>query len=465
MQSKKTIGFVKRLFQILFTQGVSSTSIHIIPYRSEKNPGDEQPPREPFMNGRTWTAAALIAVALAGCRSGGGRTSSQASPRQQQAGLSPAQQQPPKRHVYPWSVVAGGVDSSDAMRKAMADDPVVNAHYADLDPARFRKETLPASRQGYVSYRIRDKVFWTRRLVTLQAGETVLTDGTSILRGRCGNRVSVAPREPVAPAAIEPEEIALDTPTVALQPPPAAAFPAETPVATARFSNPMQPAADSSLSSYMPPPDALDPLPPVWVSGGAPFSGGGFVGVGSGGSGGAAGTPATGPTPTPDGSPQPLPVAPPLLSTPAASPSTVLPVVPVFTAGLPDLPPAPETPPPMVLAALLATPEFNIILPSSTPSGSGTPPPVSTVPAFPPLLAPPLPTPPVPPLPPAPVTPTPGPPPPVPPGTAPPPPINVPPFDPPSPPPETNSIPEPGTSLFLLLGLLGIGVGVAGRKS
>ena len=409
------------------------------------------------MNGRSWTLVALLAAALSGCRSGGGQPQSTGRPGEAKAGLSPAQGQPPKRLVYPWSVVAGGVDTPVAMRRAMEEDPVVQSHYADLDPSRFRTETLPAKRQAHVSYRVGDKIFWTRRPVTLQAGETVLTDGSAMLRGRCGNRISVAPRQPVAPAGIEPEEIAMDRPAIAMQTPPAPAFPAGAPVVTSKFSNPMQPAEESALTSYLPPPDALDPLPPVWVNGGGSNSGGGFVGAGStSGGAGSANSPITNPTAPPVAPPSPLPAAPPLVSsTPGGPVSPVIPTIPVAAAGTPD------PPPPLVLISLLTLPAANTSLPIPVFPGSGTPVPPTLL--YPPLLTTAAPTPPSASVPPDPSPPPPAPGPPG--GTSTPlPPFSQPPIDPLAPPPQSTQIPEPGTGIFVLLGMLGVLAGLIGRR-
>ena len=68
--------------------------------------------------------------------------------------------------------------------------------------------TLTAGRAAYVSYRSGDRIYWTRERVWLKAGETVLTDGTTTIRARCGNCVSDAKQEHVA--AVEPAHGELD---------------------------------------------------------------------------------------------------------------------------------------------------------------------------------------------------------------------------------------------------------------
>jgi hypothetical protein len=106
------------------------------------------------------------------------------------------------RVFYPYSVVPGGVRSREALVAAVA-DPVVAAHYARVDIAHARVTTVPVPRRAYVSYRIGDRVFWTRHTVALRPGERILTDGATEIRGRCGNRISDTPQEPTSPE--EPE--------------------------------------------------------------------------------------------------------------------------------------------------------------------------------------------------------------------------------------------------------------------
>jgi hypothetical protein len=101
------------------------------------------------------------------------------------------------RPVFRYSIVPGGVRSSTEVTRAMQLDPVVKNHYAKVVPASLRSETLSAPMTAHVSYRVGDKVYWTKKTVALPAGEKVLTDGTTMLRQRCGNIISM---EPLAPA-------------------------------------------------------------------------------------------------------------------------------------------------------------------------------------------------------------------------------------------------------------------------
>ena len=104
------------------------------------------------------------------------------------------------RPIFRYSIVPGGVRSSSEVARAMQLDPVVKNHYAKVTPAALRSETLSAPMTAHVSYRVGDKVYWTKKTVALPAGEKVLTDGTTMLRQRCGNIISMAPLAPALEA-------------------------------------------------------------------------------------------------------------------------------------------------------------------------------------------------------------------------------------------------------------------------
>jgi hypothetical protein len=102
------------------------------------------------------------------------------------------------RVLFPYSVIPGGVESARELKNAIANDPVVARHYAGFDVADARVVPLARTRSVYVSYRIGDQVFWTRRTLTLLKGELVITDGTHEARTRCGNRISASAQEPTS---------------------------------------------------------------------------------------------------------------------------------------------------------------------------------------------------------------------------------------------------------------------------
>lgn len=102
------------------------------------------------------------------------------------------------RRVYRYSVVPGGVYSGAEARRRVARDAAVASHYADLDVDQLRAERLAAPARVFVSYRKNGVVYWTRHAVAVPAGERVLSDGTHLIRARCGNRLSPIPMTPVS---------------------------------------------------------------------------------------------------------------------------------------------------------------------------------------------------------------------------------------------------------------------------
>lgn len=102
------------------------------------------------------------------------------------------------RVLYPYSVIPGGIRSVAELRRAISRDPVVALHYASFNLQRARLIRLRHARLAYVSYRIGNRVYWTKKKLRLARGETVITDGKHIARTRCGNRVSALPEKPVS---------------------------------------------------------------------------------------------------------------------------------------------------------------------------------------------------------------------------------------------------------------------------
>ena len=113
------------------------------------------------------------------------------------------------RPLFPYSIVPGGVESAKELRNAVAHDPVVAEHYADFDLPNACIRRNDRDRSVYVSYRVGEKIFWTKKPLTILKGETLITDGAHIARTRCGNRVSETPMQPMSPA--EPTPQALET--------------------------------------------------------------------------------------------------------------------------------------------------------------------------------------------------------------------------------------------------------------
>jgi len=102
------------------------------------------------------------------------------------------------RQVYPYSVVSGGVHSTEEFAAARNVDPVVARHYADVAPGTLRAERVAAPRLAYMSYRVGDQIYWTKHRMMLHEGEQILTDGDTTIRGQCGNRLSDTPMVPTS---------------------------------------------------------------------------------------------------------------------------------------------------------------------------------------------------------------------------------------------------------------------------
>jgi hypothetical protein len=114
---------------------------------------------------------------------------------------------PVGRITYPYSVIPGGVLNPDELKHAVEYDPVVSRHFQGFDYQHAHLVKVSAKQALYVSYRIGDRVYWTRRKVSLPPGETLITDGTIAARTRCGNRVARVPLGPSSPLEPLPDEL------------------------------------------------------------------------------------------------------------------------------------------------------------------------------------------------------------------------------------------------------------------
>jgi hypothetical protein len=118
-----------------------------------------------------------------------------------------------ERFVYPYSVIPGGVRSREELVLKMEEDPVVAAHFSGFGTNRAKIVRSEEAQFVHVSYRIRNKVYWTAKTVKIPRGETLITDGQDSARTRCGNKVSVLPQEPIS--EVEPPVETFDIPIVA----------------------------------------------------------------------------------------------------------------------------------------------------------------------------------------------------------------------------------------------------------
>lgn len=114
------------------------------------------------------------------------------------------------RPVYPYSIVPGGVRDAYELKQAAERDPVVRAQYAGFDYDHARVVRLTLARNVYLSYRIGNKVYWTRHPVVLKKGEEVITDGRKTARTKCGNRVEEQPQQATSEA--EPPAMKFEEP-------------------------------------------------------------------------------------------------------------------------------------------------------------------------------------------------------------------------------------------------------------
>jgi hypothetical protein len=126
--------------------------------------------------------------------------------------------------VYPYSVIPGGMKDASDLRYAALRDYVVRQHYAHFNFANAQLVRATEAREVYLSYRIRNTVFWTRKKVRLHPGELLLTDGKITARTRCGNQVSDTAKPEVSDE--EPAVDVLDQPVLVADAPPFPARPA-----------------------------------------------------------------------------------------------------------------------------------------------------------------------------------------------------------------------------------------------
>ena len=161
--------------------------------------------------------------------------------------------------VYAYSVIPGGLKDASDLRYAASRDYVVRRHYTHFDFDHARLIRAKEAREVYLSYRIRDTVYWTRRKIRLHLGELLLTDGNITARARCGNQISDTAKPDVSNE--EPDQDVLDRPVAALEPGPS--FPVRPMLASpdlpAGEPNPPTLFANSFFFPYVP---SGVPLPP-----------------------------------------------------------------------------------------------------------------------------------------------------------------------------------------------------------
>jgi hypothetical protein len=239
------------------------------------------------------------------------------------------------RPNFPYSVIPGGAYSKAELRYADREDEVVKEHYADFDVKNARMVQLTEDKYQYVSYRMKRKVFWTKRRLRIPKGEVLLTDGASYARARCGNRLSEKPH-PQQVSAAEPPVKALSMPPMQLgepmelaQNPPLGDLSLITPIDIPR----LQPVLPSPPASASPPPEIAPLVPATPV---IPITPGGLPPVFT-----PPGNPPSSPPSSPPGAPPPI--------NPPGSPPSNPPLIP------PDNPPVSAVPEPKAVYLFLVT--------------------------------------------------------------------------------------------------------------
>jgi PEP-CTERM motif len=111
------------------------------------------------------------------------------------------------RPVYRYSVIPGGAYDARELAQAIDRDPVVAAAYGGGAAAGVHSEIVAADKLAYMSYRIGEQIYWTKHRIRLRRGETILTNGSIELRGRCGNAISLDPMLPTAESEPAPLEL------------------------------------------------------------------------------------------------------------------------------------------------------------------------------------------------------------------------------------------------------------------
>lgn len=183
------------------------------------------------------------------------------------------------RPNYPYSVIPGGAYSPAELRAGNQKDQLVRNHYSDFDLNAAQLVTLTADRYQYASFRLKDKIYWTRNRLKIPKGEVLLTDGSHYSRTRCGNRLSsvaIAQTTPLQPPdrllglpPFTPDQLGKGVLQPAPAPPPAE-LAQEYPVLPfeARLAPYVPPETEASLRlpGPLPPPENTPPVSPGFSS-------------------------------------------------------------------------------------------------------------------------------------------------------------------------------------------------------
>ena len=180
------------------------------------------------------------------------------------------------RPNYPYSIIPGGAYTPRELQSAHDGDDLIHSHYSGFNVNTAKLVRLMDDRFQYVSYRLDDHVFWTKRKLRIPRGELLLTDGTSYARARCGNRLSDNPHF-AATSPHEPDAKSLNRPSLSQATLPGTAFanPPTTGLPGVSLGESPVPSSQSTGASAFGP-VALQPNPA-----GPILSGPAFTGIGS----------------------------------------------------------------------------------------------------------------------------------------------------------------------------------------
>ena len=185
----------------------------------------------------------------------------------------PAPEYRAARAVYPYSVVPGGVQSETEVAASMAKDTVVARHYRDIQPERLHAGRLNAPVDVYASYRSANSVHWTSHTIRVPKGELILSDGTNLIRARCGNRLTFTPPQPEQPSSSLPHTPTPSAPGFPPIEPPELVFNHGMPPVLNPPDEPAPPGVEevpsSEVTHFWPPAEA----PPSWCCGPGGFPG------------------------------------------------------------------------------------------------------------------------------------------------------------------------------------------------
>lgn len=151
----------------------------------------------------------------------------------------------------PRSFIPGGVHTVEQFRAALAADKSLAAEFPGFDFSKAHFEWLGHPVCAYVAYRDGKDFRWTKRCKLLPADTLVLTDGTTYIRAKCGNKLAFSPQVPVIDSDVTE---AIDTPGTDGDVPPVSGTPVPTPTPVSQPVQPVPPV----ISMPVPEPPCVD---------------------------------------------------------------------------------------------------------------------------------------------------------------------------------------------------------------